>query len=39
LEKDNASMDKKKREDLIVEMFGANSKEIQHLEEQQQSSE
>ncbi len=36
LEKDNASMDKKEREDMIVEMFGANLEKIQKLQEQQQ---
>ncbi len=36
LEKVNASMDKKERQDLIVEMLGANLKEIQKLQEQQQ---
>jgi hypothetical protein len=36
LEKDYASMDKKEHEDLIVEMLGAKSKEIQKLQEQQQ---
>ena len=36
LGKDDALTDKKKLEDLIVEMLGANSKEIQKLEEQQQ---
>ena len=36
LEKDYVSMDKKESEDLTVEMLGANLKEIQKLQEQQQ---
>jgi hypothetical protein len=36
LERDNASMDEKEREDMILEMLGANSEKIQKLQEQQQ---